>query len=50
MTLEKVGIVGGGAWGTALAQVTSTAGRDTLLWALEEPVVEAINERRENGL
>jgi glycerol-3-phosphate dehydrogenase (NAD(P)+) len=49
MSLEKVGIIGGGAWGTALAQVASAGGRDALLWALEEQVVQAINERRENA-
>jgi glycerol-3-phosphate dehydrogenase (NAD(P)+) len=44
----KLGIIGGGAWGTALAQVASTGRRETLLWALEPEVVEAINGRREN--
>jgi glycerol-3-phosphate dehydrogenase (NAD(P)+) len=44
----KLGIVGGGAWGTALAQVASTGGRETLLWALEPEVVDSINRRREN--
>ncbi|CAA9502047.1 MAG: Glycerol-3-phosphate dehydrogenase [NAD(P)+] [uncultured Sphingomonas sp.] len=44
----KLGIVGGGAWGTALAQVASAGGRETLLWAFEEEVVAAISERHEN--
>src|SRR5690349_10664150 len=44
----KLGIIGGGAWGTALAQVAATGGRETLLWALEPEVVVAINERNEN--
>lgn len=44
----KLGVIGGGAWGTALAQVASAAGRETLLWALETDVVEAINSRHEN--
>jgi glycerol-3-phosphate dehydrogenase (NAD(P)+) len=44
----KIGIIGGGAWGTALAQVASAGGQDTLLWALEPEVVEAINGRHEN--
>jgi glycerol-3-phosphate dehydrogenase (NAD(P)+) len=39
----KLGIVGGGAWGTALAQVAATGGRETLLWAMEADVVEAVN-------
>jgi len=46
----KLGVIGGGAWGTALAQVASTGGRDTLLWAMEPEVVEAINARHENSI
>jgi glycerol-3-phosphate dehydrogenase (NAD(P)+) len=45
----KLGIVGGGAWGTALAQVASAGERETLLWALESEVVAGINDRRENS-
>ena len=44
----KLGIIGGGAWGTALAQVASAGGGQTILWAIEPDVVSAINERREN--
>ena len=44
----KLGIIGSGAWGTALAQVASAGGRETLLWALEPDVVQAINGRHEN--
>ena len=44
----KLGIIGGGAWGTALAQVASAGERETLLWAMEPDVVEAINQRHEN--
>ena len=46
----KLGVVGGGAWGTALAQVAATGGRETLLWALEPEVVEAVNARHENPI
>lgn len=45
----RLGIVGGGAWGTALAQVASSNRRETLLWALETEVVETINGARENS-
>ena len=48
MTIEKLAVVGGGAWGTALAQVAATGGRETLLWALEDDVVTAVNEIHEN--
>jgi glycerol-3-phosphate dehydrogenase (NAD(P)+) len=46
----KIGVIGGGAWGTALAQVAAGGGRETLLWALERQVVEAINARHENSV
>jgi glycerol-3-phosphate dehydrogenase (NAD(P)+) len=45
----KLGVIGGGAWGTALAQVASAGNRETVLWALEPEVVEAINARHENS-
>lgn len=50
MSVGKLGIIGGGAWGTALAQVASAGGRETLLWALEPEVVEAVNDRHANPL
>jgi glycerol-3-phosphate dehydrogenase (NAD(P)+) len=46
----KLGILGGGAWGTALAQIAASGGRETLLWARESEVVETINSRHENAL
>jgi glycerol-3-phosphate dehydrogenase (NAD(P)+) len=45
----KIGVIGGGAWGTALAKVTASGG-ETLLWAREPEVVEAINEHHENSV
>jgi len=45
---RPIGIVGGGAWGTALAQVLALGGSDVLLWSRNAEVVEAINTRREN--
>jgi glycerol-3-phosphate dehydrogenase (NAD(P)+) len=45
----RVGAIGGGAWGTALAQVAAAGGRECLLWALEGEVVDSINTRRENA-
>lgn len=44
----KIGVIGGGAWGTALAQVAAAGGEDVLLWALEAEVVEAVNAAHEN--
>lgn len=43
-----LGIVGGGAWGTALA-ITAAANGPVLLWAREAGVVAEINEKRENA-
>jgi glycerol-3-phosphate dehydrogenase (NAD(P)+) len=48
MSLDRLAVIGGGAWGTALAQVVASGGRDTLLWAREPEVVEAVNGKREN--
>lgn len=43
-----VGVVGGGAWGTALAQMLASDGREVLLWAREADVVDAINAKHCN--
>ena len=48
MSIDRIGVIGGGAWGTALAQVAANAGRETLVWAMEEDVVQAINDHHEN--
>jgi glycerol-3-phosphate dehydrogenase (NAD(P)+) len=48
--IERVGVIGGGAWGTALAQAAASGGRDTILWAREPEVVESINSDGENRL
>jgi glycerol-3-phosphate dehydrogenase (NAD(P)+) len=50
MSIEAIGVVGGGAWGTALAQVAASGGKPTLLWAREREVVDAINRRHENTI
>ena len=49
-SLQTIGVIGGGAWGTALAQTLAAAGRDVTLWAYEEDCVKAINDQRENTL
>ncbi|QNQ09116.1 NAD(P)H-dependent glycerol-3-phosphate dehydrogenase [Sphingomonas alpina] len=46
----KIGVIGGGAWGTALAQVAARGGEPVLLWAREADVVTSINTRRENSV
>lgn len=48
--MRRAGVIGGGAWGTALAQVCARAGLETVLWAREPEVVADINARHENRL
>ncbi|MFZ4605985.1 MAG: NAD(P)H-dependent glycerol-3-phosphate dehydrogenase [Caulobacter sp.] len=49
-TFKYAGVIGGGAWGTALAQVCARAGMAVTLQARETEVVEAIRTTRENSL
>lgn len=44
----RIGVIGAGAWGTALAQMLASDGREILLWALETEVVAAINGEHRN--
>jgi glycerol-3-phosphate dehydrogenase (NAD(P)+) len=44
----KCAVVGGGAWGTALADVLASNGHETNLWAFEKDVVSAINASHTN--
>lgn len=48
MEFRTAGVIGAGAWGTALAQVAGWAGLEVLLQAREPDVVESIRERRVN--
>lgn len=47
---QAFGVIGGGAWGTALAQTLAVAGRDVLIWTYEPECAEAINTHHENTL
>ncbi|MGE0152615.1 MAG: NAD(P)H-dependent glycerol-3-phosphate dehydrogenase [Reyranellaceae bacterium] len=46
--LAHFAIVGGGAWGTALAMAAIRAGRRAMLWAREAEVVAEINAQHRN--
>ena len=46
----SIGVLGAGAWGTALAQMVASDGSDVLLWAREEELVDEINTQRTNSL
>ncbi|GGE44261.1 glycerol-3-phosphate dehydrogenase [NAD(P)+] [Marinicauda pacifica] len=49
-TFHKIGVIGGGAWGTALAQTVAKTGPQVTIWARETEVVQSINDRCENSL
>lgn len=46
--MDRIGVVGAGAWGTALAMAAARAGRRVVLQAREPEVVAAVNGRHEN--
>jgi glycerol-3-phosphate dehydrogenase (NAD(P)+) len=48
--MSRIGVIGAGAWGTALAQVCARAGAEVTLWAREPEVVESIAGKGENSL
>jgi glycerol-3-phosphate dehydrogenase (NAD(P)+) len=45
---QHIGVIGAGAWGTALAQTAALAGRNVSLWSFEQDVADAINTKHEN--
>lgn len=44
----RCAVIGAGAWGTALADVLAANGHETVLWAHEIDVVDAVNRAHEN--
>lgn len=50
MKIDSVGIIGGGAWGTGLAQTLRRTGRDVLIWAREPAVAQEINAKHSNSV
>ena len=49
MPLERVAVIGAGAWGTALAQAAAMAGRSVALVARDRAVIEEVNQRSTNA-
>jgi len=47
---ERIAVIGGGSWGTALADALARNGHDTLLWAYEPDLVREINADHTNSL
>lgn len=48
MDSKSVAIIGGGAWGTGVAQALARGNHKVEIWALEEDVVSSINNEHEN--
>ena len=48
MESKTVGVLGGGAWGTGLAQALARGGHKVSMWALEPEVKESVNNEHEN--
>ena len=50
MSFDRIGVLGAGAWGTALAYSTQVAGRDVLVWSRETEVADALSAGKGNPL
>ena len=48
--IRRIGIVGAGAWGTALAVIAQRAGREVILWARRPDQAAVLTAERENRL
>jgi glycerol-3-phosphate dehydrogenase (NAD(P)+) len=46
--MARIGVIGGGAFGTAMACVLRRQGHEVVLWAREPEVVDSVNAKREN--
>jgi glycerol-3-phosphate dehydrogenase (NAD(P)+) len=46
----KIAVVGGGAWGTALADLLARKGEDVTLWAREPEVIDSVNRGHINSM
>jgi glycerol-3-phosphate dehydrogenase (NAD(P)+) len=44
----KIGLIGAGGWGTALAKLLSENGHEVRLWAYEQETVDEINKKHTN--
>ena len=45
MSSKTVGVIGAGAWGTGLAQALARGGHKVVMWAMEQDVVDGINNK-----
>ncbi|MGN0406384.1 MAG: NAD(P)H-dependent glycerol-3-phosphate dehydrogenase [Bariatricus sp.] len=47
--MKKIGIMGAGSWGTALAILLSNNGHDVTVWSIDKKEVEMLSEKREHA-
>ena len=47
---ERVAVIGGGSWGTALANVLAANGHDTVLWIYEQELAQEMSATRVNSV
>ena len=50
MTHQRIAVLGGGAWGTALAQTCARAGRAVTLWEHEPGNAEQLSDKTREPL
>ena len=48
--MNRIGVIGAGAWGTALAMTAQRAGNEVIIQAHEPHVAKAINDKHENSV
>src|SRR5690348_13854839 len=48
MSFQRIAVLGGGAWGTALALTCARAGRDVTLWEFDVGNAEQLSSKRES--
>ena len=48
MTIQKIAVLGGGAWGTALALSCARVGREVTLWEHDAANAESLQQKRES--
>jgi len=42
--MAKIGVIGGGSWGTALTQLLVDNGHETIMYTIEDDVIDSINK------
>ena len=46
--MAKVGVIGAGSWGTALAKVLHTNGNEVVVWSIVEAEIRMLNDYHEH--